>query len=171
MGEYVFETERLIVLQFAYPVDIENFFSINGDKEVMQYIRAPKSKEACDEFLQEVVAGYETDKGRGRWAVVEKATSEFAGSFAFIPVTGTEDYQLGYALLKKNWGRGFATELMREGIRYVFETTDLKKIFAITEAANTASQKVLLKNGFLLFSKYKEGGKEVCKFKLSRPAS
>jgi RimJ/RimL family protein N-acetyltransferase len=171
MGEYVFETERLIVCKFSFPEDADNFFSINGDKEVMQYIRAPKTKTECDEFLKEVVAGYETDKGRGRWAVIEKVTGEFVGSYAFIPVTGTDDYQLGYALLKKHWGRGFATELMREGIRYSFDTTDLKKIFGITEAINVPSQKVLLKTGFLLFSKYKEAGKEVCKFKLSRPAS
>lgn len=165
----IFETERLTVQQFQIEKDAENFFSINGDKEVMQYIRAPKSKEECDEFLKEVIAGYETDKGRGRWCVVEKASGEFVGTFAFIPVTGTSDYQLGYALLKKHWGKGFATELMKQGIKYVFQTSQIEKIFAITESANIISQKVLLKTGFLLFQNYMEVGKKMAKFILRRP--
>lgn len=168
MGNIIFETERLIVRQFDFDEDAENFFLINGDKEVMQYIRAPKSKAECDEFLKEVIAWYETDIGRGRWAVIEKSSKNFVGSFAFIPVTGTSDYQLGYALLKHHWGKGYATELMKEGIQYVFQTTDLEKVFGITESAHVVSQRVLLKTGFLLFQNYIEAGKRMTKFILRR---
>jgi len=162
----IFETERLIVRQYRFDIDVENFFSINGDEEVVRYIRAPKTREECIIFLKEVIASADANPLTGRWAVDDKTTREFVGSFAFIPVENTNDMQLGYALLKKNWGKGYATELMWEGIKYVFSKTDLQEVFAITEAANIASQKVLLKVGFTLHKTYKEGEKELYKFKL-----
>jgi len=164
----IFETERLIVRPFYSKKDSENFFSVYGDKEVMEYIRAPKSKEDCDLFLQEVMNDYERDKIHGRWAVEEKSSGDFVGSFVFMPVTNTQDFQLGYALIKRYWGFGFATELMKEGVKYVIEKTDLDKVYGITEAANIASQKVLQKTGFVLFQVYEENGKKVTKFILRR---
>lgn len=70
-----------------------------------------KTKEECDQFLLETIASYEKDKLYGRWAVEDKFTGEFVGSFAIIPVEGKEQMQLGYALLPTHWGKGYATEL------------------------------------------------------------
>jgi ribosomal-protein-alanine N-acetyltransferase len=164
----IFETERLIVRQYDFERDAENFFRINGDEEVVRYIRPVKSREECDAFLKEVIASAEANPLMGRWAVDDKITGEFTGSFAFIPVEGASDSQLGYALLKENWGKGYATELMREGINYVFNKTSLEEVYGITETFNIASQKVLLKVGFTLFKTYKEGEKEVCCFILRK---
>lgn len=168
MEKIIFETGRLIVRHFDAETDDMNFFSVYGDKEVMKFIRAPKSKDECDQFLKEVIEDYKKDNIHGRWAVEEKSTGNFVGSFVFIPVPNTSDYQLGYALTKDFWGLGFATELMQEGIKYVFEKTELDKVYGITEAANTASQKVLQKTGFVIFQAYNENGKRVTKFILRR---
>lgn len=164
----IFETERLIVRPFQPELDADNFFAVNGDEEVMRYIRRPKTKEECDVYFKETIDGYAANPLMGRWAVEEKNTGVFVGSFAFLPVEKTNDSQLGYALLKEYWGKGFATELMREGIRYVFTKTRLDAVYAITEVANMASQKVLLKVGMALHKSYKENGKDVCCFKLLR---
>lgn len=165
---YIFETARLIVRQYNYDLDIENFFRLNGDEEVVRYIRPVKSRSECEVFLKQVIADAETNPLMGRWAVEEKASGNFVGSFAFIPIEGTSESQLGYALLKEYWGKGFATELMKEGINYVFTKTTLNEVFGVTEAANIVSQKVLLKSGFTLFKTYKEGVKELCCFRLER---
>jgi ribosomal-protein-alanine N-acetyltransferase len=162
----IFETERLIVRQYNYELDIENFFRLNGDEEVVRYIRPAKSRAECELFLKQVIADAETNPSMGRWAVEEKQSGKFIGSFAFIPVEGTEDSQLGYALLKIHWGKGFATELLKEGINYVFTHTSLNEVYGITEAANIASQKVLLKSGFTLLKNYREGVKDLCCFRL-----
>ena len=77
----------------------------------MRYIRSAKTKEECDEFLLQVIAYSETEKLFGRWAVEDKFSKEFVGSFAIIPVEGKEQMQLGYALLPEHWGKGYATEL------------------------------------------------------------
>ena len=167
--EIIFETERLIVKQFVFETDAGYFFAVNGDEEVMRYIRSPKSREECDMFLKKNIEGYKTNPLMGRWAVFEKASGIFVGSFAFIPVEKTNDSQLGYALLKEYWGKGFATELMRDGIKHVFEKTKLNEVYGLTQAENIASQKVLLKVGFTPYKTYKENdGVDVCSFILRR---
>lgn len=167
-NQNIFETDRLVVRKYEFDHDAENFFLLNGDEEVVRYIRPAKNREECNAFLKEVIAAAEANPLMGRWAVDDKITGEFIGSFAFIPVKDSDDSQLGYALLKKNWGKGYATELMWEGIKYVFEKTSLNEVYGITEAANIASQKVLLKVGFTLHKIYREGEKEMCCFRLER---
>ena len=164
----IFETERLIVRQYDFDTDAENFYLLNSDEEVMRYIRATKSREECDAFLKKNIEAYKVNPLMGRWAANEKATGKFVGSFAFIPVEGTNDNQLGYAFLKENWGKGYATELMKEGIIHVFNKTDLNEVYGITESGNTASQKVLLKVGFTLDKTYYEDKRELLSFILRR---
>lgn len=160
----LFETARLIVRHYTKD-DGDNFFLLNGDEEIMRYIRPAKTREEADHFLTEILQKLQEDPATGRWAVEEKHTGIFVGSFAFIPVEGKDDnMQLGYALLKQNWGKGYATELTVAGLQYVFTKTTLTQIFAVTEVLNTASQKVLLKAGFTFHSTYKEGAKELFQY-------
>ena len=160
----IFQTERLIVRQYNFNTDAENFYLLNGDDEVMRYIRATKSKDECDTFLKQIIEAYKINPLLGRWAADEKVTGKFVGSFAIIPVEGTTDIQLGYALLKENWGKGFASELTKAGLDYYFKNSNADHIYAIAEQANAASHKVLLKNAFVQDGIRKEEEKELLKF-------
>jgi len=163
----IFETKRLRVRAYTTN-DGDYFFALNGDENVMRYIRAAKTRQECDQFLLETIASYENDKRYGRWAVEDKFTGEFVGSFAVIPVEGKEQMQLGYALLPAQWGKGYATELTVAGIEYVFSKTPIDPLYAYTEGPNLPSQKVLLKAGFKLNGANKDGEKEVVGFVLSK---
>ena len=164
----IFETERLSVRQYVFEADAENFFLLNSDEEVMRYIRATKSKEDCDAFLKQNIESYKINPLMGRWGAYDRSTGKFVGSFAFIPVEETNDSQLGYAFLKENWGKGYATELMREGIKHVFNKTALNEVYGITESANIASQKVLLKVGFTFDKTYSKDSRELLSYILKR---
>ena len=163
----IFETERLLVRSYNEN-DRDIFFLLNANEDVMRYIRPVKTKKECDEFLLEVIAYSEAEKIYGRWAVEDKFTKAFVGSFAVIPVEGKEQMQLGYALLPEHWGKGYATELTVAGLRYVFSQTPINPIYAYTQSPNLSSQKVLLKAGFKVTGGYKEGEKEVVCFVLGR---
>ena len=165
----IFETERLIVRQYEFETDAENFYLLNGDEEVMRYIRATKSKEECDVFLKKAIESYKVNPLMGRWAADEKVTGKFVGSFAIIPIEGSEDIQLGYAFLKENWGKGFASELTKAGLDYYFKNTNADHIYAIAEQANIASHKVLLKNSFVPDGTKKEDDKKLLKFIYRKP--
>ena len=160
----IFETERLTVRQYVFDVDVENFFLLNGNEEVMRYIRPAKEREDCDAFLKEIIANAEKNPQIGRWAAIDKQSNLFVGSFAIIPIEDTDDIQLGFALLPVHWGKGFASELTRAGLDYYFNTTTADHIYAIAEKLNIASQKVLLKNGFIPDGTKQEGEKQLLRF-------
>jgi [ribosomal protein S5]-alanine N-acetyltransferase len=160
----IFETERLTVRRYTGE-DTGNFFLLSGDEQVMQYIRAVSTRAESDKFLLDNIAFYGINPHRGRWAVMEKSSGSFAGSFAIIPLPwDAEKMQLGYSLLPRNWGKGYATELTRAGLDYFFTNDVLPEIHGVTETPNIASQKVLLKTGFQPLGKRVEEGKELLIF-------
>lgn len=171
MGKVIFETPRLTVRQYVFETDADNFFLLNSDEDVMKYIRATKSKDECDAFLKKIIEAYKINPLLGRWAAEERTSGKFIGSFAIIPIEGTKDIQLGYALLKENWGKGFASELTEAGLVYYFKNSNADHIYAIAEQANTASHKVLLKNSFTRDGIKKEEKKELLKFIYRKPVN
>lgn len=169
----IFETDRLIIRRYTL-ADDENFFRLNGDAEIMRYIREPRDRTDCLVFLKRNIIYYEQHPLLGRWAMEERSTGIFIGSFAIIPVESTDhtrqnEIQLGYALLKEHWGKGYATESTLAGMQYAFEVMKLPKIVAITETANFASQKVLLRCGFRQQPNIQEGNKTLCYFSSNNP--
>jgi len=164
----IFETERLIVRLYDLN-DEESFFLLNGDEEVVRYIRPAKTKDECAIFLGEIIKYSEENPTSGRWAVDEKATNKNIGMFAIIPVDNSDRLQLGYSFLKESWGKGYSTELTKAGITYFFDTTNKNEVYGITEMPNIASQKVLLKCGFKLNSSYTKGEREIQEYVFYRP--
>ena len=57
--------------------------------------------------------------------------------------------ELGYYLDEEYWGKGIMTEAVKELCAYVFDVSDIVRIFAVTYADNVASCRVLEKAGFL----------------------
>ncbi|MCW3087424.1 MAG: family N-acetyltransferase [Sediminibacterium sp.] len=153
----LFETERLTVRRFTAN-DADDFFLLNSDPEAMHFIRAPKTREESDAFLTENLRFYLDSSALGRYAVYEKTTGGFAGTFSFLYLSGEADFHIGYALLPAAWGKGFATELVGTGTPYFFQRTGRKMLFAITDAGNLASQHVLLKSGYSRSGQVEEHG-------------
>lgn len=163
----VFETERLIVRHFRKS-DADDFFLLQGDPDVMRFIRPVKNREESDAFLFEAIAGY-TEPWMGRWAIEEKEAGRFVGSFVVNPIPGDNvKTQLGYAFIPDCWGKGFATEVTRGGLTYFNLVTPLQEIYGVVESENFASQKVLLKAGFQFHSKKMENEKELTIYIFSR---
>ena len=56
--------------------------------------------------------------------------------------------ELGYYIGEPYWGRGFATSAVKQVCQYVFDHSDILRIFAEPFAYNAASCRVLEKAGF-----------------------
>lgn len=166
--QIIFETERLFIRLYSMD-DFDNFFRLNGDEEVMRYIRPAQTKEQSKEFLKKIITAYTERPGTGRWGMFLQKNKKFVGSFAVIPVEQSDKLQLGYALLKENWGKGYASESVKEGIQYAFGKLKLTEIAAITFPENISSQKVLLKNGFSFDKTFTEGDKLLHLYMLYKP--
>src|SRR5437762_2918915 len=110
----VFETERLRVRHFTSD-DRDNYFALQGDPRVMQYIRPPRTRQESDEFLTEKILTAPAGDFKGYWAVEEKDSRLFVGCFVIIPLPNEPDKtQMGYSFLPRHWGKGFATEVTKE---------------------------------------------------------
>lgn len=57
--------------------------------------------------------------------------------------------EMGYYIGEPYWGKGIGTSAVKQASRYVFENTDIIRIFAEPFAYNTASCRVLEKSGFV----------------------
>jgi RimJ/RimL family protein N-acetyltransferase len=56
--------------------------------------------------------------------------------------------EMGYYIAERYWGKGIGTNAVKQMCRYVFENTDIIRIFAEPFAQNAASCRVLEKAGF-----------------------
>jgi [ribosomal protein S5]-alanine N-acetyltransferase len=61
-----------------------------------------------------------------------------------------KNMELGYWIGEPFWGNGIITKAIAEIVKWGFSNYDINRIFATCFSTNIASQKVLLKNGFVL---------------------
>jgi len=57
--------------------------------------------------------------------------------------------EIGYWVAEECWGKGIMTEAVKQACRYIFDDTDIVRIFAEPYAFNTPSCRVLEKAGFV----------------------
>lgn len=148
MTQNILETKRLFLRKWTLR-DADALFEILRDAEVARYIAdgKPFSRKKVAEFLA-WAKNHERENGFCRWKVVEISSGEIVGSCGFARPTATEEIELGYLFARKVWGKGYATEIARAVVAYGFKKLGFREIIAITDAENTASQKVLEKIGF-----------------------
>ncbi len=64
--------------------------------------------------------------------------------------------ELGYWLAEPYWGNGIISNAIKEVLNFAFETYDIDRVFARPFGTNTASQKVLEKNNFILEGRFEK---------------
>ncbi|TSJ43387.1 GNAT family N-acetyltransferase [Mucilaginibacter corticis] len=148
------ETERLIIRELL-PTDDSAMFELDADPEVHRYLgNSPvKTIEESREIIAMVRQQY-LDNGIGRWAMVEKASGNFMGWTGFKLIRDTinnhtDFYDLGYRIIRKYWGKGYATESAIACRDYWFKQFDQPTLYAMTNVENKNSKKVLGKVGFV----------------------
>lgn len=91
----------------------------------------------------------------------------FVGSVGITPQTGWRSHlaEIGYWLGERFWGRGIATEALRQMTERTFSESPFDKLFAPVLAPNAASMRVLEKNSYELEGILKkEVEKDGCRF-------
>ena len=74
----------------------------------------------------------------------------FVGSVGINPQSGWREHlgEIGYWVPEDHWGKGIATEALRQMTEYGFKSANLRKMFAPVLAPNVASMRVLEKCGY-----------------------
>jgi RimJ/RimL family protein N-acetyltransferase len=147
------ETERLLLRELRV-TDLEGMFELDSNPEVHKYLgnKPVKTKDESLKMIESVISQYQ-ERGIGRWATFEKSSGEFIGWSGLrlnneYNMNGfTEYYDVGYRLIPKYWGKGYATESGKAAIDYAFNVLKLSTLYATTEIGNQASHNALLKIG------------------------
>lgn len=144
------ETERLFLRRFTM-ADAPLLHALDSDPEVMRYISKgrPTPLDVIEQrVLPRWLSHYETYTHFGYWAAHERDSGAFTGWFHMRPDRFTpEELELGYRLMRRVWGRGYATEGGRALIERAFEAWGIDKISARTLTDNTSSRRVMEKCG------------------------
>lgn len=109
-----------------------------------------RSPEESEKLFSSLLKAYEQEKELGRWGAFDKKTGEFVGLCLLAPSLYDPRFvELGYRLHLKFWGKGLASEMAKALVDYGLNSLQLKEIAAVIDPRNTASERVLLKTGFL----------------------
>lgn len=141
----MFETDRLILRPLG-SADVDAIFAMRSDSEVMRFIREPQNRAESVSWVKLVSSRWASDN-IGFCGIVEKQNGEFIGWCGLWQLQETGDIEIGYAISKDSWGKGFATEAAGRFLRFAFEELKPDRIVAVAEPENTPSRRVMEKIG------------------------
>ncbi len=104
-------------------------------KDAYEYIHAMRNADKERTFAFAIVAG-----------------DELIGSIGVFRCDNihSKTAEMGYYIGEAYWGNGYMTDAVKQVVSYIFEQTDIVRIFAEPFAENIASCRVLEKSGFQL---------------------
>jgi RimJ/RimL family protein N-acetyltransferase len=130
--------------------DKESLALLLNNKKILDNLRDgipwPYTQKDAEDFIAAMLAADKTKT----FAFAITADEEVIGSIGVFRGENIHcrTAEMGYYLGEAYWGKGFGTSAVRQICTYVFENTDIIRIFAEPFAFNTASCRVLEKAGF-----------------------
>ncbi len=121
-----------------------------GDPEVTRFIdaRGRWSDGQARERLKREIA---TQRAHGiqYWPIFLLVSDEHVGCCGLRPYDESRQVlEIGFHIVRRHWGHGYATEAARATIAYAFESLSAKALFAGHSPANDASRHLVQKLGF-----------------------
>lgn len=83
----------------------------------------------------------------GKFAIVLKESSKMIGTIALNVSPENRSAEMGYALNKRYWGKGYMTESGKLLLKLGFAVLELERIYARHDAKNCASGRVMQRIG------------------------
>ena len=144
------ETERLLLRRIDQN-DVEEVLALRGNPETMKYIPRPlaKTKEEALVHIAMIEAKIENNTGIN-WGITIKGSNKIIGIIGHYRIQPENHRaEIGYMSLPEYNGKGYITEAIKAVVEYGFEQMNLHSIEAVIDPGNTASERVLQKNGFV----------------------
>ena len=163
--------------------DIDLVLDLWTDPEVVKYIEEVSTEAELRQEMP-VVIKRGGNGAIGEWCVADRETGEKLGSAYLFPMPTEEDdivyglldmgqmpdadIEVGYFLKRSAWGKGYATEVCRRMLQFVFQQTSLQEVVASVHEENVESKHVLEKCGCLYQGQTKAWGMDGPIFKITR---
>lgn len=142
------------ILRELQPSDAPGMFELDTDPLVHRYLgnQPISTMEQAADVIAFVRRQY-VENGIGRWALIQRDSGAFMGwcglKLNTEPMNGHVNYyDLGYRLIPRFWGQGYASESGAAALAYGFSRLNPQTIYAAAHIDNVASNRVLTKLGF-----------------------
>jgi ribosomal-protein-alanine N-acetyltransferase len=163
----IFETERLYVRHWQQ-ADLRSLHELYSDTAIMEYIRPILTLEETTQIFNTQIEQYNIDEHFGRYVIIEKKSNSFTGIFLLRKPVDRIGVEVGYAFRRQDWGKGFATEIVKTAVQYIFTATNFSSIYAYTDRRNINSKRVLEKSGLTYLENIIEDGKALEVFSIEK---
>jgi ribosomal-protein-alanine N-acetyltransferase len=130
--------------------DAENLASVINNKKIQDNLRDgipyPYTVEEAKEYITSMLSADKDETYAFAITVDDKAI----GSIGVFRCNNIHfrSAEMGYYIAESYWGKGIGTSAVKQTCKYIFEHTDIIRIFAEPFAYNTASCHILEKAGF-----------------------
>ncbi|NEU09984.1 GNAT family N-acetyltransferase [Flavihumibacter sp. R14] len=153
----VLESERLYLREIT-DQDVNEVFALRSDPATMRYIPRPLAKTQQDarDHISMISKGV-SDNEFINWAIALKEDNKLIGMICLLRMQ-LKNFrtEIGYILHPDFHGKGIMDAAIKEVINYAFNTLKFHSIEAVIDPANSASEKVLLRNNFIKEGHLKE---------------
>lgn len=142
-------TERLLLRAVDFN-DVDDLFQVLSDPDVAEYdyFYPVETKEKASLFIERYQREIEGNE-EITWGIVLKESQKLIGTCCLGNFDkGAERAEIGYAISKAHWGKGYATEAAKKILDYGFNKIKLNRIEATITPGNDSSVRVLEKLGF-----------------------
>lgn len=145
---HILETERLVLRHFT-PDDDSFILELVNEPGWKKYIgdRGINTLDKARKYIETVPLASYAKHGFGLWAVELKNDGSLVGMCGLIKRDTLDDVDIGFALLSRFEGRGYAREAANATLAYARDQLGLRRVVAITTDDNDRSGKLLERAG------------------------
>ena len=128
--------------------DLDAYAEMCGDPEVMRYLGDGYPLTRAEAWRNmALVLGHWQLRGFGLWAVEERATGLLAGRVGCWQPEGWPGLEIGWALRREFWGRGYATEAAQRSWPMPSPASARPRLISLIHPENGRSIAVALRLG------------------------
>ena len=143
-------TERLVLRAFGES-DLDAYARMCGDAEVMRYIGDGHTLSRDEAWRNmALIIGHWHLRGFELWAVEERRSGTFVGRVGCWQPEGWPGLEVGWALDRAFWGKGYATEAALHAIDFAFNRLGQDRVISLIQRGNSNSVAVALRLGMKL---------------------
>lgn len=163
------ETGRLILRPFT-AADAPAYAAMNADPDVARYLGNGSALSAEDAWRHmAMLIGHWQLRGFGMWAVAELERPELlVGRVGAHQPEGWPEFEIGWALARSYWGRGYATESASAAMRYAFDVLERPRVVSLIHKSNTRSRAVAERLGERLSGEWVSGERRADIYEIDR---
>jgi RimJ/RimL family protein N-acetyltransferase len=150
--------------------DTDRLLEVLGDPLAMAHYPRPKRRAEVEEWIRRAMESYRTD-GFGLWAIEGRDDGAFLGDCGPMlqPVRDAVLPEIGYHLVRREWGHGYATEAAAAALAWVFRETRHPSACSIVSPTNEPSRRVAARvHRRLETFTWQRTGTEMCLYSTTR---